>query len=279
MIDFDMNFKRKKALAKVKNAIEINNGHTLLSTGMTGDDARLAKAVTDVGVKMLEPNHPAYALAKGYKGVTTMDDAEDLRYEIKLEEMADIVKGVRSVVPDDVYITVGVPGSFTEMVPVELTDEDLRLLSISGADGLHTHKSSIEDLADIVELAHRNGLLVDAYIGKASDKHMFGVPAETLEDVAKTAKAMEDIGVDMIGMMTGMSYGGAAAGEIPEEIRKRLEVLIDTVSVPTIAEGGINVDNYEAFKGTGVDIIVVGTAIDDMVEAAAQEAVKTFLYK
>ena len=53
--------------------------------------------------------------------------------------------------------------------------------------------------------------------------------------------------------------------------------MVESVSVPTLAEGGINVDNFKAFQGTGVNILVVGTAIDDMVELAAQEAVKTFL--
>ena len=40
----DMNKKREQAMAKVRNAIALHNGQTLLSTGITGDDARLAKA-------------------------------------------------------------------------------------------------------------------------------------------------------------------------------------------------------------------------------------------
>lgn len=45
----DMNKKREQAMAKVRNAIALHNGQTLLSTGITGDDARLAKAVCDAG--------------------------------------------------------------------------------------------------------------------------------------------------------------------------------------------------------------------------------------
>lgn len=41
------------------------------------------------------------------------------------------------------------------------------------------------------------------------------------EEVAEVAKKMEAIGVDMIGLMTGMSYEGVAAGEIPEQIKAR----------------------------------------------------------
>jgi len=88
---------------------------------------------------------------------------------------------------------------------------------------------------------------------------------------------MEDIGVDMIGLMTGMSYEGAAAGEIHPVVKERLQALVETVKVPTLAEGGINADNYTAFADTGVNILVIGTAIDDMVKKAAQDAVKRFL--
>ena len=67
MFKGDMNKKRAKALQKVKDAITLHGGQTILSTGITGDDARLAKAVCEAGVKLLEPNHPALALARGGK--------------------------------------------------------------------------------------------------------------------------------------------------------------------------------------------------------------------
>lgn len=35
----------------VHAALEKGNGHTILSTGITGDDARLAKAVVNAGVE------------------------------------------------------------------------------------------------------------------------------------------------------------------------------------------------------------------------------------
>ncbi|MDN4562897.1 hypothetical protein QTL91_24475, partial [Salmonella enterica subsp. enterica serovar Typhimurium] len=59
-----------------------------------------------------------------------------------------------------------------------------------------------------VNLAHQYGLTVDAYIGHPDDLHTFGIPARTPEEVASVAKRMQDIGVDMIGLMTGMSYEG-----------------------------------------------------------------------
>lgn len=277
MFSNDMNKKREFAMTKVWNAINLHKGQTILSTGITGDDARIAKAVCDVGVKMLEPNHPALVLARGYKGTTSMHKAEQIRHEIKISQMGEVVQGIRNVVPDDVFITVGVPGGFTEIKPTPLLEQDFLYLSQQGADGLHTHKSSLKDLEELVSFAHKYGLTVDAYIGHPDDLHTFGLPAKTPKDVAEVAKQMENIGVDMIGLMTGMSYEGVSAGEIPQIISDRLSALIDSVKVPTLAEGGINLTNYKAFKKTGVNIIVVGTAIDQMVEQAAKQAVMPFI--
>lgn len=277
MIYNDMRKRMELARAKVTNALALGGGHTILSTGITGDDARLAKAVCDVGVKMIEPNHPAVALARGYKGVTTMHDAEQIRHEIKLAQMVEVTRGIRAVCPRDTYITVGIPGGFTEVVPMPLKETDFETMALAGADGLHTHKSSLEDLAELVEMAHKYGLLVDAYIGKASDLHTFGLPAETPEEVAKVARQMQEVGTDMIGLMTGMSYEGVEAGQIHPEIKERLCALVESVTVPTLAEGGINATNFRAFKDTKVNILVIGTSIDKMVEKAAQEAVTQFM--
>jgi 3-keto-L-gulonate-6-phosphate decarboxylase len=279
MIIGDMERKRASGLKKVLDAIEEHNGTTLLSTGVTGDDARLALAAVEAGARLLEPNHPAVALARGHKGVKTMHVAEGVRHEIPIEEMIKVVNGVRNVVGPEIYITVGVPGSFTETLPTPLTEEHAYLLSRAGADGIHTHKSTIEDLSDMVEIAHKYGLLIDAYIAHPSDRHLFGVPAETLKEVADTAKAMQDVGVDMIGLMTGMSYEGISASEIAPETKERLQAMMSSVSVPTLAEGGINTENFKAFIGTGVNILVVGTAIDDMARQAVREAVREFITK
>ena len=265
------------ARAKVTAALEAGGGYTILSTGITGDDARLAKAVTDVGIKMVEPNHPAVALARGHKGVVTMHAAEQVRHEITVEQMAEVTRGVRAVCSPDTYITVGIPGGFTEVVPMPLKEEDFMKMALAGADGLHTHKSCIEDLEELVKMAHSYGLLVDAYIGKSTDLHTFGLFADTAEDVAKTAKLMEEVGTDMIGLMTGMSYEGVDAGDIHPEVKERLHALVESVKVPTLAEGGINITNFKAFKDTKVNILVIGTSIDKMVEKAAQQAVTEFM--
>ena len=53
--------------------------------------------------------------------------------------------------------------------------------------------------------------------------------------------------------------------------------MVEAVHVPTLAEGGINLENFEAFKETGVNILVVGTAIDKMAEMAVERAIQGFL--
>lgn len=277
MIKADMYRKMEISRGKVLDAIKAHGGATLLATGITGDDARMANAAVKAGARMLEPNHPAVALARGIRGVTNMHAAEQIRHEVPLREMANVVSGVRAVVGNDIYITVGIPGGFTEVKPIVLSDEDFRLISLAGTDGLHVHKTSIEDLSEVVEKAHKYGMLIDAYIGRSTDLHPFGLPADNPEKVAKTAKKMEDIGVDFIGLMTGMSYEGTKAGEIPSVMKERIQALVETVSVPTLAEGGINAVNQEAFRNTGMNIIVVGTAFDDQAEMAVQTAVRKFL--
>lgn len=262
---------------KVLDAIKSHGGTTLLSTGITGDDARMAKAAVDAGAKLIEPNHPALALARGLHGVTNMHAAEMVRHEISLAQMLEVSKGVRNVVGPEIFITTGVPGGFTEINPVPLSDNDFLNIANAGIDGLHTHKSSIEDLKVWVDKAHHYGILVDAYIGHPDDLHTFGVPAETPEDVAKVAKQMEAIGVDFIGLMTGMSYEGVEAGKIHPVIEARVKALIGAVNVPTIAEGGINESNFKAFKELGVNILVVGTALDNIAAEAIKRQVKVFL--
>lgn len=79
----------------------------------------------EAGVKLLEPNHPALALARGHKGVSNMHAAEQIRHEITNSQMAEAVHGVRNVVPDDIFITVGIAGGFTETLPVPLSETEI----------------------------------------------------------------------------------------------------------------------------------------------------------
>jgi hypothetical protein len=277
-IQADMQRKRESAMRRVKAAIEAHGGTTLLSTGITGDDARMARAAVAAGARMLEPNHPAVALRSGLHGVQSMHEAEQVRHEVTITQMADVVSGVRAAVGPEIVITVGIPGAFTELQPVLVRDEDLQRMALAGADGLHTHKSGLVDLAEWVESAHRFGLFVDAYVGHPDDRHAFGIPAETPDDVGRAVVAMKECAVDIIGLMTGFSYEGVAAGQIPPQVRDRLSALVAAAGeTPTAAEGGITPANCAALRETGVNVLVVGTTFDDIAAQGVREAVSTFL--
>ena len=56
MIYNDMDLKRKRSMEIVHRAIEKGHGHTILSTGITGDDARLAKAAVEAGMPITSPS-------------------------------------------------------------------------------------------------------------------------------------------------------------------------------------------------------------------------------
>ena len=270
--------RRHAALARVRAAIALHGGTTILSTGITGDDARMARAAIAGGARMLEPNHPAVALRSGLHGVTTMHDAESVRHLVPISLMADVVRGVRAVVGPEIVITVGVPGAFEEVASVTVSDADMALIADAGADGLHTHKADLSDLADWVQRAHSHGLFVDAYIAHPADRHRFGIPAGTTAQVAATVLSMKQMGVDLVGLMTGLSYEGISAGEVPTTVRERLEALVAAAGdTPTIAEGGINPQNWAPVRRTGVNVIVVGTALDDIAAGAIAASVAGFL--
>jgi cyclase len=276
MIEGDMKLKHRTGMRKIYDAIEAHDGITLACSGAT-DDVRIALAAVEAGARILEPNHGERALALGYKGAKNMHDTVPIRHEISVEEMANVVRGIRNVVSPEIFVFVGVPHNFTELVPLPLTDELAAMLSRAGADGLHTHKSTLEDLQDVVTLAHKYGLVVDAYIADPKDPYPFGIPAANPEDVARVAREMQDTDVDIIGLVTDMSYGGISAGDLSPYVRERLEALANAIDAPTAVEGGINMQNFRAFIGTGVNIMVVGTSITDAAREAVRTSVRTLL--
>jgi 3-keto-L-gulonate-6-phosphate decarboxylase len=70
---------------------------------------------------------------------------------------------------------------------------------------------------------------------------------------------------------------GLDASAIHPEVKERLAALVEAVKVPTLAEGGINLNNFRAFKDTKVNILVVGTAIDQALQKRAAEVVLEYM--
>jgi len=177
---------------------------------------------------------------------------------------------------DKFFITVGVAGLFTEHVPVIFPEEHAFALSVAGADCLHVHKAGTEDLEEVVRIAHQYGLLVEAYIthtmsqdnivrvsSNSTSVEYLGIPTETPSDAVRIAKWMQDIGVDLIGVVTGMVYQ-VGAGGIADLVLDRVDAVVNAVDVPVVLEGGLNLDNWKVAKEHNVDVIMISTSIEYM---------------
>ena len=248
--------KRENSLNKVQKAIKEHNGSTLM---FVAEQLDILKAYVETGVRLLEFNGGSI-----YKERDATITGE--RNETPLEERAEIMKVMRQIVGDDMFVTMQGYGTFTNLKLVSSTDKDALALSMAGLDGCHTHLWVWEDLKELVEIAHRNGLLVDAYISHSKDKYYYyGITADTPEEVSEVTKKMEDIGVDMVGIMSGMTYMGLKSGKLTPDMRGKINALVETAKVPTLVEGGINLSNFQEFKETGVNVVIVHTALKEYI--------------
>ena len=160
-----MKYRRDSAMSKVRKAIADHNGCTILSAGITSIVPGItALAAVEAGVRMIEISQNGVALDYGFMGVKDRRRAIRVSHLLPTEWMVQKVEGMRNVLGDDVFIAVGTPGLWTQPGPARF-DDDLGLaLARAGADGLHTHFSTLEDLEEATKIAHRCGLVVDAYI-------------------------------------------------------------------------------------------------------------------
>ena len=80
MIRGDLEKKCEKGRVKIDKAVELNKGFTIMATGITADDCRIALASVNAGVRIIEVNHPSVCLSMGLYCVTTMRAAEENRH-------------------------------------------------------------------------------------------------------------------------------------------------------------------------------------------------------
>jgi len=249
-------------------------GTGLMLGGLMGTDMRIANAAYKGGCRIFEPNHPAMALQMGLHGAATMNEAEVIRHLVPIERMLTAVEGLRAMFGDDIFITCAVRGTFTESFPVPFTQEDAYKLAYAGADCIHSHKSSIEDVRFMAEYAHNAGLLCEAYI---SSDDTFGVKAPTDELLLKAIHDYEEAGVDLLGLCSGMIYQGQGATGFGDEVLHRMDLFINNTSVFKVLEGGIKPGNIGAVKALGFDVLVMSTALDNIVQEATTSTVKELL--
>lgn len=274
MNSHDAKLKCTRSIEKIQKAIS-EHRPTLMVGGIIASTPAIAKTAVDAGLRLLEPNHPAVGLTRGFfPGVTTMNEAEAVRYKLPYEIMLDTVRGLRNMIGEVPYICVGIPGVFTEKSPIRLTEDIIYRFSEAGADGFHQHKSSLEDIEELTTAAHKAGMILDAYI---DEDGLLGLQARDNDEVREHAKNLEKIGVDMIGIMSSSLYKGASSGELNSRYVGRLDTLVKTVNVPRIAEGGINLDNVHSILNHGIDIFVISTSIDDYIKASVSDVITKFL--
>lgn len=270
---FEAESNVKQRREKLDGILE-DQGTALMLGGIMATDMRIARAAYRGGCRIFEPNHPAMALQMGLSGATTMNEAEAIRHLVPLSRMTTAVEGLRAVLGDEVFITCATAGTFTEQQPVPFTQEDVLKLAYAGADCVHSHKSSIEDIAQLAEYCHRAGLLCEAYI---SAYDTFGVQAPTDELLLQAIKDYEGAGVDILGLCTGMIYQGQGATGFSEECLHRIRLFIENTHVVKALEGGIKPGNIGAVKKLGFDILVMSTALDNICQEATTTTVKTVM--
>jgi len=276
----DMKIKKQKGIEKVWAAIEKNNP-TVMVTGIPATEPRFIIPAIEAGARIFETNHPALAFSQAHRGVKTQAQAIPYRYEVKMADMVELVRRLRRVIPDDAVLNVAAPGFFTEYGPAVVTEEDIYELSLAGADALHTEKSDPEDLATLIKWADKYGLFVDANIYNPEVKDSLstaGFHATTPSEVSEVAKRLEGMGVAMIGIRLSILYQGLKETPIDPYDLERLSALAKAVSAPTFALGGINPYNYKALKGTGVQIMAIGTAYDIHLQNETRKMTEQFLH-
>lgn len=274
---------------KLRAAIEADGGTTVYAAHLLPHTAPWLPGVLASGVRILEITHGSIHLSQN---PPRRDVAFGGRYESLLASygvpVADLAARIRQLRPSlgpDVFLNVAAAGTFNQIGPARFDDEAAFLLSQAGADGIHFHKSDVAEIAALIEIAHRNGLLAEAYVHRdLGETHPFsymGLRAETPADVAAATRALEEAGADIVGLMFSVHpqyYSQEGASEtLPAEVRARVEALVGAATVPTSIEGQITPGNARELRALGANILVLGTQFDLAIQAAIQGVVRDHL--
>ena len=124
-------------------------------------------------------------------------------------------------------------------VPLIINDRVDVALAVD-ADGVHVGQSDMP--CDITrELIGENKIL--------------GVSAATIDE----AKKAEKDGADYIG--TGAVFPTSTKDDAPSITKKDLKNIVDSINIPVVAIGGINIENANELKNTGISGLSVVSAI------------------
>ena len=87
------------------------------------------------------------------------------------------------------------------------------------------------------------------------DNKILGVSAATIEEARKAEKD----GADYIG--TGAVFPTSTKDDAPSITKKDLKNIVDSINIPVVAIGGINIENANELKNTGISGLSVVSAI------------------
>ncbi len=237
---------------------------TLQLGGLAATDPRLARAATDAGVSVLEPNHTAICCARALRGLTSMRSAYLCKHELDFDAVLEVVAAVRRAVPEHVFILSAAPGTFDESEPV-FTGSQAQSLSVVGADGLFVEKNSYSEIERLVALAHGAGLLVQAGFQLCADRvNSSVIPVDSAAEVPQAVKRLGDIGVDILSMRLSGIFKGQASDAVSEEETECLRVLAEETRCPTAVYAGVSMRNFRSLARSGVKMVGIATAVDDL---------------
>ena len=124
-------------------------------------------------------------------------------------------------------------------VPLIINDRVDVALAID-ADGVHVGQSDMP---------------CDVTRKLVGDDKIVGVSAATIEEAQKAEKD----GADYIG--TGAVFPTATKDDAPSITKKELKEVVDSINLPVVAIGGINLDNASELTDTGIAGLSVVSAI------------------
>ena len=273
---------------KVRAALAAGGGTIVYAAHLLPHTAPWLPGVLASGVKMLEITHGSIYLSQNppRKDVAFGGRYESLMasYGVPVEELAARIRQIRPALGSDIFLNVAAGGTFNQIGPARFDDKAAFLLSQAGADGIHFHKSDVAELAGLIEIAHANGLLAEAYVNRnLGETHPFsymGLPAERPADVAAAVRNLEAVGADIVGLMFSVdpqyySQEGAT-DDLPPDVRERVEALVGAATVPTSVEGQITPGNAQELRGLGANILVLGTQFDLEIQAAIARVVREY---
>jgi hypothetical protein len=202
-----------------------------------------------------------------------MREAYAYKHELSFDAVVEVVGTLRRVVPEHVFILTAAPGTFDEEEP---TFEELHahLLSEAGADGLFIEKDDYGEVDRLTQIAHHAGLLVQAgFQLRSAEAKTAVISIEAADDASEAARHLKDIGVDIVGMRFSGIFKSLDAGSIAPEELDCLSALVSEVPGATVVYAGVNASNLPAVAETGVKMVGVASAVDDLVYKAMGEAI------